>query len=158
MAIANANANAAMRCTKRPKGLTKRTGIRGGGGKTYRGEGGRKLFSMGGLLVRSCPPFLGTFKQGVSKLQAGGNDICMATGIAVRCRRDARCRQCTQSGKRLSRTLWSSFNKERMSHLCDSAVAGLTARGRRMRIPPFPLSPFSMCPTPLFYNPPFGPG
>ena len=33
----------------------------------------------------------------------------MATGIAVRCRRDARCRQFT--GKRLSRTLWSSFNK-----------------------------------------------
>ena len=57
---------------------------------------------------------------------AGGNDICVATGIAVRCRRDARCRQCT--GKRLSRTFWSSFNKERMSHLCDSTVAGPTAR------------------------------
>ena len=49
--------------------------------------------------------------------QTGGNDICVATGIAVRCRRDARCRQCT--GKRLSRTFWSSFNNERMSHLCD---------------------------------------
>ena len=34
--------------------------------------------------------------------QTGGNDICVATGIAVRCRRDARCRQCT--GKRLSRS------------------------------------------------------
>ena len=37
------------------KGLTKRNG-KGGGGKTYRGEGGRKPFSVGGLLVRFCPP------------------------------------------------------------------------------------------------------
>ena len=58
--------------------------------------------------------------------QTGGNDICMATGITVRCRRDARCQQCT--GKRLSRTIWSSFNKERMLYLCDSTVAGPTAR------------------------------
>ena len=69
----------------------------------------------------------------------------MATGIAVRCRRDARCRQCT--GKRLSRTFWSSFNKARMSHLCDSTFAGPTARrdnvlASKMRIPPFPLPPF----------------
>ena len=28
----------------------------GGGGKTYRGEGGQKLLSTGGLLVRFCPP------------------------------------------------------------------------------------------------------
>ena len=27
-----------------------------GGGKTYRGEGGQKLFFVGGLLVRFCPP------------------------------------------------------------------------------------------------------
>ena len=27
-----------------------------GEGKTYRGEGGRKLLSVGGLLVRFCPP------------------------------------------------------------------------------------------------------
>ena len=39
------------------KGLYKRSGI-GGGGGTYRGEGGggRKLFSVGVLLVRFCPP------------------------------------------------------------------------------------------------------
>ena len=30
-------------------------------------------------------------------------------------------------GKPLSRTIWLSFNKERMSHLCDSTVAGPTA-------------------------------
>ena len=35
-------------------GLTKRNGI--WEGKTYRGEGGRKLFSVGGLLVRFAPP------------------------------------------------------------------------------------------------------
>ena len=51
----------------------------------------------------------------------------MATGITVRCCRDAGCRQCT--GKRLSRTIWSSFQKERMSYLCDSTVSGPTARG-----------------------------
>ena len=28
----------------------------GGGGKTYRDEGGRNLFSVGGQLVRFCPP------------------------------------------------------------------------------------------------------
>ena len=50
----------------------------------------------------------------------------MATGVAARCLRDLRCRQCT--GKQLSRAIWSSFNKERMSHLCDSTVAGPTAR------------------------------
>ena len=73
---------------------------------------------------------LGTFKQGVSK--QGGSDICVATGITVRCRRDVRCRQCT--GKRLSRTIWSSLNKARMSHLCDSTAAGATAR--RDNVPP----------------------
>ena len=57
--------------------------------------------------------------------QTGDNDICVATGIALWCWRDARCRQGT--GKRLSRAIWPSFNKERMSHLCDSAVAGLIA-------------------------------
>ena len=30
--------------------------IKGGGDKTYRGEWVRKPFSMGGLLVRFCPP------------------------------------------------------------------------------------------------------
>ena len=64
----------------------------------------------------------------------------MATGIAVRCRRDTRCRQCT--GKRLSRAIWPSFNKERMSHLCDSTVAGPTARrdnvlASKCEYPPF---------------------
>ena len=43
---------------------------------------------------------------------------------------DARCRQCT--GKRLSRTIWSTCNKERMSHLCDSTVHGLKARRDRV--------------------------
>ena len=44
------------------KGLNKRNGI---GGKMYRGEGGRKLFSVGGLVVslptlpRFLPPPLG---------------------------------------------------------------------------------------------------
>ena len=37
----------------------------------------------------------------------------MATGMTVRCRRGARCRQCT--GKRLSRTIWSSFNKDQQT-------------------------------------------
>ena len=48
---------------------------------------------------------------------------------------------------------WSSFNKARMSHLCDSTVAGPTARrdnhcqctGKQMRIPPFPLPPPFKC-------------
>ena len=35
-------------------------------------------------------------------------------------------RHCT--GKRLSRTVWSSFKKEGMSYLCDCTVAGQTAR------------------------------
>ena len=51
----------------------------------------------------------------------------MATGTTVRCRRDARCRQCT--GKRLLHTIWSSFDKDRMSHLCNSTVAGPTGGG-----------------------------
>ena len=77
--------------------------------------------------------------------QTGGNDICVATGMAVRCRRDARCRQCT--GKRLSRAIWSSFNKERMSHLCDSTVASPTARrdnvlASKCEYPPFRYPPF----------------
>ena len=58
--------------------------------------------------------------------QTRGNDICVATGITVRCRRDARCRQCT--GKRLRCTIWSPFSKEKMSHLCDSTVVGPNAR------------------------------
>ena len=72
------------------------------------------------------------------------NDICVATGIAVRCLRDTRCRQCT--GKRLSRTIWSSFNKERMSHLCDSTVASPTARRDNVLA--------SKCEYPLFRSPP----
>ena len=74
-----------------------------------------------------------------------GSDICVATGIIVRCRRDARCGQCT--GKRLSHTIWSSFNKERMLHLCDSTVVGPTAqRGNvlasKCEYPPFRYPPF----------------
>ena len=69
----------------------------------------------------------------------------MATGIAVRCRRDARCRHCT--GKRLSRAIWPSFNKEGMSHLCDSTVASPTARrnnvlASKYEYPPFRYPPF----------------
>ena len=64
----------------------------------------------------------------------------MATRIAVRCLRDARCPQCT--GKRLSRTIRSSFNKERMSDLCDSTVAGPAAQrdnalASKCEYPPF---------------------
>ena len=58
--------------------------------------------------------------------QTGGDDICVATGITIRCSRYAKRRHCT--GKRLSRAIWSSFNKEGMLHLCDSTVAGPTAR------------------------------
>ena len=67
----------------------------------------------------------------------------MATRITVRCRRKARCRRCRQcTGKRLSRTIWSSFKKESMSHLCDSTVAGPTARrdnglASKCEYPPF---------------------
>ena len=69
----------------------------------------------------------------------------MATGVAARCLRDVRCRQCT--GKRLSRAIWSSFNKERMSHLCGSTVAGPTARrdnvlASKCEYPPFRYPPF----------------
>ena len=72
--------------------------------------------------------------------QTGGNEICVVSGMTVQCRRDTRCRHCT--GKRLSRTIWSSFNKERMSHLCDSMVAGPTAQrdnapASRREYPPF---------------------
>ena len=39
------------------KGLAERNGM-GAGGKTYQGEGGRKLLSVGGVLIRFCPaPF-----------------------------------------------------------------------------------------------------
>ena len=62
-------------------------------------------------------------KQRVSKQWV--TTFAWLPGITVRCQRDARCRQCT--GKKLSRTIWSSFNKERISHLCDSTVAGPTA-------------------------------
>ena len=69
----------------------------------------------------------------------------MATGVAARCLRDVRCRQCT--GKRLSRAIWSSVNKERMSHLRDSTVAGPTARrdnalASKCEYPPFRYPPF----------------
>ena len=59
-------------------------------------------------------------------VQTGGNEICVATEMTIQCYRDARCRQCT--GKRLSGTTWLSFNKEGMSHLCDTAVSGPTLR------------------------------
>ena len=76
----------------------------------------------------------------------------MATGVAARCLRDARCRQCI--GKRLSRAIWSSFNKERMSHLYDSTVAGPTARrdnvlASKCEYPPFRYPPFK-CALTLF--------
>ena len=67
--------------------------------------------------------------------------------VTSSCRRDARCRQCT--GKQLSRTIWSSFDKERMSHLCDSSCQfDRTERqctGKQMPIPPFPLHPPVTC-------------
>ena len=66
-------------------------------------------------------------------------------GVAARCLRDVWCRQRTD--KRLSRAIWSSFNKERMSHLCDSTVAGPTARrdnvlASKCEYPPFRYPPF----------------
>ena len=57
------------------------------------------------------------------------NDICVATGITERCR-DARCRQCT--GKRLSRTIWPSFNRERGSHICVTVRLPVRPRGDTM--------------------------
>ena len=86
---------------------------------------------------------------GVEGKQTEGNDICMAIGITIRCSRDARCPQCT--GKRLSHTIWSSFNKDRMSHLCDSTVAGPTARrdnvlASKCEYPPFRYPPFKFAP------------
>ena len=52
------------------------------------------------------------------------------------------------TGKQLSRTIWSSFNKERMLHLCDSTVASLTARtdnvvASKCEYPPFRYVPFN---------------
>ena len=63
-----------------------------------------------------------------STRETWGNDMCMASGMTVRCRSDRKRRQCT--GKRLIgvRAVWSSFNKEGMSHLCDSTVASPAAR------------------------------
>ena len=74
-----------------------------------------------------------------------GNEFCVATRITARCRRNARCRHCTD--KRLSRTLWSPLKKERMSHLCDSTVSGPTARrdnilASKCEYPPFRYPPF----------------
>ena len=79
---------------------------------------------------------LGTFKQGVSK--QGVTIFAWRPGSQYDVGRDARCRQCT--GKRLSRTIWSSSNKERMSRLCDSTVAGPAARRDNVLLPLTPLS------------------
>ena len=54
--------------------------------------GSLQEFVHGKCGARKTPKF-GHVKQGIST--QGGNDICVATGITVRCRRDARCRQCT---------------------------------------------------------------
>ena len=56
--------------------------------------------------------------------------------------------------KRLSRAIWSSFNKEGMSHFCDSTVAGpATKRDNAMasqwEYPPFPLPPLFK-PAPIY--------
>ena len=61
-------------------------------------------------------------------LRTGGNKVCVATWMTVRCRNNDRKQKCT--GKRLSRAVWLSFNMEGMSlsHLCDNAVAGPAAR------------------------------
>ena len=67
---------------------------------------------------------IGQLKDGVSKTK--GNDICVATGMTVRCCSEPKHRQCT--GKRLSRAMWSSFNEEGMSHVCDSTVASPATR------------------------------
>ena len=75
----------------------------------------------------------------------------MATGMTIRCRNDRKRRQCT--GKRLSRTIWSSFNKEGMSHLRDGTVAGPAAQrvnvlASKCEYPPFRYPPF----TPALYR------
>ena len=55
-------------------------------------------------------PDHGPWGRGRSEFgETRGNDICVATGMAVRCRRESRCRQCT--GKRLSRTIWGFLHK-----------------------------------------------
>ena len=105
----------------------------------------------GGTPKVTFESLLGHFNSFCASVELGGRplhnitDICVATGIAMRCRRDARCRHCV--GKRLSRTIWSSFNKERMSHLRDSTVAGPTARrdnvlASKCEYPPFRYPPF----------------
>ena len=117
-------------------------------GSCTRGRVGVKPCRQGG---KQCPLWraggpgqLGTFKQGVSKQW-------VTTFITIlRCRCDARCRQCT--GKRLSRTTSSSFNKERMLHLCDSTVAGPTARrdsvlASKCEYPPFRYTHFKFART-----------
>ena len=86
-------------------------------------------------------PFLGTFKQGVSKQgvmtfawrPGSQHDVAATRGADSVLASDCRG--------------WSSFNKERMSHLCDSTVAGLTARrdnvlASKCEYPPFRYPPF----------------
>ena len=58
----------------------------------------------------------------------------------LRSRSDRKRAQCT--GKQSSRAVWSSFNKEGMSHLCDTTVAGPATRrdnvlASKSEYPPF---------------------
>ena len=64
--------------------------------------------------------------------------------MTVQCHSDRNRRECT--GEQLSRAMWSSFNKQGMSHLCDRTVAGPTAQRHnaldiKMRIPPLAVTP-----------------
>ena len=84
--------------------------------------------------------------------QTGGNDICVVTGIAVRCRHDARCRQCT--GKRLSRAPWSSSTR-RGCRICVTVRLPVRPRGETMYWQANANTPLSV--TPLLNVPYFSP-
>ena len=79
------------------------------------------------LCRMSLEKHLGRFTKGVGK--QGVTAFAWRPGscgrMTVRCRSDRKRWQCT--GKRLSRAIWSSFDKEGMSPLCDSTVASSAA-------------------------------
>ena len=58
-------------------------------------------------------------------MQTEGNDICVVTGMPVRCRTDHMCRHC--AGKPLSHALWLCFHKDR-----DAKFVPVRGRGETM--------------------------
>ena len=96
--------------------------------------------------------YLGTFKTGGKR--TGGNDICVATGIAVRCRRNARCRQ--RTGKRLSHT--HNFGRpstRRGCRICVTVRLPVRPRRETMYWQANANTPFSVTPPPLLLNVPY---